>query len=1020
MLLILDSTSRTLKAKMSMPAMTTNCSVVVAYADNSGTTFTEGAVPTVLNGTTSVTILPAPAAGVRRVVKSVCVYNPDTDTHTTTLIFNDNTTEYPITRLTLASGASWSSDDQTGVNVGGAVTDGDKGDISVSSGGTTWTIDDGVVSYGKIQSVTNNRLLGRSDTAGGQVQEITVGTGLSLSAGTLTATSGSMVYPGAGVAVSTGSAWGTSKASPSGDIVGTTDSQVLTNKTISGASNTLSNVNLASQVTGTLPVANGGTGATTSTGSGSVVLATSPTLTTPLLGVATGTSFNGITGLSSTTPIVDGTAAIGTGTTAARADHVHPTDTSRAATSGTLAQFAATTSAQLAGVISDETGSGALVFANSPTMTTPNIGAATGTSFNSITGLSSTTPSADSGSGVVGISTTVARADHQHPVSGVTSFSAGSTGLTPSSGTTGAVTLAGMLAVTNGGTGATTAGGALTSLGAYPASNPNGYTSNTGTVTGVTGTSPVASSGGTAPAISLASGYGDTQNPYGSKTANSFLAAPNGTAAAPTFRAIVAADIPTLNQNTTGTASNVTGTVAIANGGTGQTTRQAAMDALAGAVTAGQYLRGDGTDVVMAALQATDLTGAVAVANGGTGLTSTPTNGQLDIGNGSGFTRATLTAGSNITITNGPGSITIASTASGGGGGGAAFKNSVINGDFAVGQRGTSFTSVTPFVNNDDAYTLDRWYILSDGNDTIDVTQAADAPTNQLYSIGLDVETVNKKFGIAQIIEQVNCVGLIGQNVSLSFKARVTSTNKLDNVKAAIVSWSGTADAVTSDIISAWGAEGTNPTLIANATYENTPANLSVTTSWATYKIENVAIDTASAKNIIVFVWSDVTDTTLGDFLYITDVQLEASATATDFERLPIDVSTARCQRYCQLLERETNIGMGFQVLSDKQFFIRWYATTPMRAVPAFTSNITGIVLSAGAASGTSIAFVNYATNALVNVTGSTALTFSTLNSARGGFIRFNAAGTVNSGANGNVVSLRTTTSVVMVWDAEL
>jgi hypothetical protein len=80
----------------------------------------------------------------------------------------------------------------------------------------------------------------------------------------------------------------------------------------------------------------------------------------------------------------------------------------------------------------------------------------------------------------------------------------------------------------------------------------------TGTVTSVTGTSPVDSSGGTTPAISLAAGYGDTQNPYASKTANYVLAAPNGSAGVPTFRAIVAADIPTLNQNTTGTASNIT------------------------------------------------------------------------------------------------------------------------------------------------------------------------------------------------------------------------------------------------------------------------------------------------------------------------------------------------------------------------------------------------------------------------------------------------------------------------------
>jgi hypothetical protein len=112
-------------------------------------------------------------------------------------------------------------------------------------------------------------------------------------------------------------------------------------------------------------------------------------------------------------------------------------------------------------------------------------------------------------------------------------------------------------------------------------------------------------------------------------------------------------------------------------------------------------------------------------------------------------------------------------------------KNAIINGDFAVAQRGTSFTSSA---NNDDVYTLDRWYILSDGNDAIDVTQeTTTVPTNQLTAIALDVETANKKFGIAQIIEQKNCVGLIGNTVTLSFKAKVSATTKLDNVKCAIV-----------------------------------------------------------------------------------------------------------------------------------------------------------------------------------------------------------------------------------------
>jgi hypothetical protein len=59
---------------------------------------------------------------------------------------------------------------------------------------------------------------------------------------------------------------------------------------------------------------------------------------------------------------------------------------------------------------------------------------------------------------------------------------------------------------------------------------------------------------------------------------------------------------------------------------------------------------------------AVTVAGTLAVANGGTGLTSTPANGALDIGNGTGFTRTTLTQGTGITITNASGSITIANT----------------------------------------------------------------------------------------------------------------------------------------------------------------------------------------------------------------------------------------------------------------------------------------------------------------------------------------------------------------------
>ena len=79
--------------------------------------------------------------------------------------------------------------------------------------------------------------------------------------------------------------------------------------------------------TGTLPVLRGGTGTTTSTGTGSVVLSSSPVLVTPTIGVATGTSFNSITGLSNIAALAAGIAAIGTDTLVARQDHVHPVQT---------------------------------------------------------------------------------------------------------------------------------------------------------------------------------------------------------------------------------------------------------------------------------------------------------------------------------------------------------------------------------------------------------------------------------------------------------------------------------------------------------------------------------------------------------------------------------------------------------------------------------------------------------------------------------------------------------------------
>jgi hypothetical protein len=263
-----------------------------------------------------------------------------------------------------------------------------------------------------------------------------------------------------------------------------------------------------------------------------------------------------------------------------------------------------------------------------------------------------------------------------------------------------------------------------------------------GTVTSVTGTSPVSSSGGATPAISLASGYGDTLNPYASKTANFVLGAPDGVSGVPTFRAVVATDIPTLNQNTTGSAATLTtgrtiaitgdlaytspsfdgsanvtaaGTLATVNTNVGSFTNAtltvngkglitaassgtapvtsvtatspvastggatpvismpAATTSVSGYLTSTDWTtfngKGSGTVTSVAATVPSFLsvTGSPITTSGtlAIALASTPTNGKLLIGNGTGFSYATLTAGSNITITNSAGGITIASSGGG-------------------------------------------------------------------------------------------------------------------------------------------------------------------------------------------------------------------------------------------------------------------------------------------------------------------------------------------------------------------
>jgi len=185
------------------------------------------------------------------------------------------------------------------------------------------------------------------------------------------------------------------KASPSDTTFVGTTSVALNRSSANLALTGISSVALPGSSTGTTtlqPAATAGGTVTLPATTGTLALTSDiPSLT----GYVTETGTQTLTNKTLTAPIVDGAGVVFEGATAdafettltvvdPSADQTItlPNATGTVAlTANKLSAFAATSSSELAGVISDETGTGALVFANTPTLVTPNIGAATGTSL---------------------------------------------------------------------------------------------------------------------------------------------------------------------------------------------------------------------------------------------------------------------------------------------------------------------------------------------------------------------------------------------------------------------------------------------------------------------------------------------------------------------------------------------------------------------------------------------------------------------------------------------------------------
>jgi len=182
-------------------------------------------------------------------------------------------------------------------------------------------------------------------------------------------------------------------------------------------------------------------------------------------------------------------------------------------------------------------------------------------------------------------------------------------------------------------------------------------------------------------------------------------------------------------------------------------------------------------------------------------------------------------------------------------------RQSIFNPNGLINQR----RKISPdFV--DDTYYNDFWTLLTE-NASITNGIMQYSSSDDALQISVIENVLTTRFGIIQFLESELSIQYDGEKASISFLVKANNANIM-NIRAGIVAWDSTADILTSDVVSVWAD---TPTLVANWTFENIPANSPVTTGFTKITIENITIDTAIMSNLALFIWvpDQVNDTVL-------------------------------------------------------------------------------------------------------------------------------------------------------------
>jgi hypothetical protein len=229
--------------------------------------------------------------------------------------------------------------------------------------------------------------------------------------------------------------------------------------------------------------------------------------------------------------------------------------------------------------------------------------------------------------------------------------------------------------------------------------------------------------------------------------------------------------------------------------------------------------------------------------------------------------------------------------------GGLVDTNLLLNGGFPFWQRAAP---ATPTAMTDDVYNApDRWYSLVQGAGAT-INRNAGIGTSQ-YACKIIAGGTTNRYGIAQIIEAENSIPLRGQTVIAQCRIKPVNNAGSGNrdYRIAILEWTGTADAVTSELVADWTSgtfttagffAATSKTLVATAVVSaahNTETLLSVSGAVS-----------SSCNNLIVFVWAEDVPTHASDYVLIGEAGLYIGAALQTWKPPNVTEELLDCQRY--------------------------------------------------------------------------------------------------------------------------